>query len=138
MNEQTLIWLLGILGFWCLTLTGWVWNLRGTVKDMALAVDLFINGMGKAAAKVIHRDDDLWEIDGILDRYQQSGNDVSLQDWIRLKEVMDKLHEDKEIPAGTKLAFATVAFAMLSAIASHKIYGKDPRIKKAIEEALRK
>jgi hypothetical protein len=138
MSEETIRWIFVPVFLWLITLTKIWWDVKNDVKNLKLAVDLFIGGMGKAAALVIHRDDDRYGIDALLDRYRAHDNDLSLEDWITLKTLMDKFQNDSTVPDGTKLAVATVCFAMLAEFATHKIHGRNPAVKEAIKQALQK
>lgn len=139
MSENTILTLyvstVAVLGTWNIMLTLLWWSLRSDVKETNLALRLFSKGMGRAAAEIIHRDDDLWGIDRILDKYKLN-HDLTLEEWIKIRDVMNMLKEDTNIPHGTKMAIAVVSFEMLGELARHKIYGKDPRVMKAVKEVI--
>lgn len=121
MNEQTLITLFSATALWLLSLTSIVYWIKGDVKKIRLAVELFIDGMGKGAAKVLHSPDDHLGIDKFLDKYIQNHHDLPYQDWEKLKVVCERVVNDVTISIEDRLAASTVLASMVAQLSLHKM-----------------
>lgn len=106
-----------------LIIPGIVWLIRAVtmlqtdVKWIMLSID----GMGRRAAKILHRDDDKWEMDYILEKYYEHSHELSFEEWNKLSDRMQKIVDDSKESRDYRLAAA-----MLLMICDHKLM-KPPR-----------
>ena len=68
MSEPLQIWLYGGLAFWNVTLTGALLNLKLNQVKMNVALEMWFDGIGKKAAKLLHSPDNHHGLDPLLDK----------------------------------------------------------------------
>lgn len=116
MQQETLIWLFGVIGAWCLVLTGLWFHTKGEISRIRLAVELFVDSMGKAAVTVLHSPDDHLGFDHWCEIYEARHFEMSYHEWGEMKAACgDILNHTK----ATKLEKAQAK--MLAAVCSHKL-----------------
>lgn len=82
------------------------------IIKMEVVWDLF----GANAAKILHRDDDKYGVDKLLEKYLDHDYDLNMGEWENLHDEMEKIATNQEIPKSER----TLA-AFLSALAIHKM-----------------
>ena len=117
MNEETLIWLFGILGVWCLKNTIMGYYLAWQMKKIRLAVELFITENGKGAAIILHSPDDHLGLDALVDKYVNDHQELSRDDWIKLGTICQRIKTDKDLTNGERMAATTLMASFLSQLA---------------------
>lgn len=133
MSETLSIWLFGIAGLWMLALTG-IWNsMRQDMRTTRLAVKLFVDGMGKAAAEVLHSPDDHLGLDKYLDKYIAGHYDMSDADWSDFKTKCERLQTDKTLSDAERIAAGTVLAAFSVHLSLHKLSRIPPELRDKIE-----
>lgn len=122
MHEDTLIWLFGVLGVWCLTLTGIWFHTKMEVKRIRLAVEMFIDGIGKGASMVLHSPTNHLGMDALIDKYVKD-HDLDFEEWLAFRELCRKAIADPEVDK-EQTGFAI----MVHALCEHKLqrYGIRP------------
>lgn len=124
MNEQTLIWLFGIFGAWNLVLTGLWFNMRAESKRIRLAVELFVESMGKAAVIALHSPDDHLGFDYWCDVYETRHCEMSVKEWTDMRSACEGILIN---PKATKIERGQAR--VLVAICSHKLSVFAPYVK---------
>lgn len=75
-----------------------------------------IDSMGKNAAKVLHRDDDKFKIDDLLERYYNRSFELSYEEWLILSAKCDLIIEDTNLDRGYRSAAV-----FLKMVCDHKL-----------------
>jgi hypothetical protein len=121
MSEGVILWLFGIAiaagGAWCAWLTNRVSDLNETVVKLVTMLSL----QSEKAAEILHRDDDLFGIDALLDKYISRHHELSVEEWNRLLQVCEKIISNPDLPKGERLAALLVTQSkFLRELAIHK------------------
>lgn len=128
MNEATLIWLFGtmitVLGGWCFLNTKQIFTIKDDVKKIVLALELFIAENGKGAAIILHSPDDHLGMDKLLDKYIANHFSLSMEDWIRLKELCEQVKNDSNTSVSEKMAAKDLIASLMAQIALSKNMAK--------------
>ena len=121
MSQELLISLFSAAASWMLTLTI-LWNAtRNEMRNTRLAVKLFIDGMGKAAAEVLHSPEDHLGLDRYLDKYIDGHFDMSDNDWAEFRKICTRLQSDKSMSDAERIAAGTILAAFSVQVANHKL-----------------
>lgn len=116
MNEETLIWLFGVLGAWNLILTGLWFHVKTDMKQIRLAVELFVDSMGKAAVTVLHSPDNHLGFDEWCDTYVARHFEMKVIEWNDMKAACEQILTN---PRATKIEKGQAK--MLIAVCTHKL-----------------
>lgn len=92
-------------------------ELKTDVKWIMLSMDT----MGKNAAKILHRDDDKFKIDDLLEKYYNRNFELSYQEWLVLSAKCETIIEDTTLDRGYRSAAV-----FLRMVCDHKLR-KDPK-----------
>lgn len=94
-------------------------------------IETFVEIAGSAAFKGLHREDDKFGLDELVDKYHRENDDLPTEDWIKVFKAATKLAEDP------KLTEAKGALALAAAFAAHKVLGRDPKQKDLLKGLLK-
>lgn len=86
------------------------------VSERIIRMEVVWDVFGEKAAKILHRDDDAYGVDDLLNKYIDKHYDLSMQEWKELHDAMERVSNDQKIPKSER----TLA-AFLSALATHKM-----------------
>lgn len=86
------------------------------LSERIIRLETMIELFGVNAAKILHRDDDAYGVDGLLEKYIDRHYELSMKEWNLLYEAMERVTKNEKIPKSER----TLA-AWLSAIAVHKM-----------------
>lgn len=116
MSEGTLVMLFGAFAAWCSALSVSMLGLIIAHVKMRVAVDLFIDSLGKNIAKALHADDNHLNLDQLIDEYRHHEFMLTTEQWKGLKVGCDLVMiNERATPLEKSQA------AMLSAICEYKI-----------------
>lgn len=99
MSETTALWLFGIVGAWLVIVTSAVFKLWVGMSRIETAFVL----ISKRAADILHRDDDKYGIDGLLEKYIARSHELSYDEWIELLTKCELISKDVTIPKDERL-----------------------------------
>lgn len=96
------------------------------VSERIIRMEVVWDVFGEKAAKILHREDDAYGIDKLLEKYIDKNYDLSMPDWNELHDAMESVANNQKIPKSER----TLA-AFLSALSVHKMgaYLSDPKTK---------
>lgn len=80
-------------------------------------IETVLDVMGRNAAKVLHRDDDLFGVDSLLEKYLDRHYELTFAEWEELKKKCQAVAENSANQPGYRLAAA-----MLVAVCAHKLH----------------
>jgi hypothetical protein len=100
MDKETLMWLLGGLASWCIALSIVVLKLLLSVNRIETAFVL----ISKRAADILHRDDDKYRLDYLLEKYKARMHELSFAEWKELLSKCEAISQDKSISKDERLA----------------------------------
>lgn len=86
------------------------------VSERIVRMETVWDMFGEKAAKILHRDDDAYGVDSLLNKYLDKHYDLSMPEWNQLHEAMERVANNPDIPKSER----TLA-AFLSALAVHKM-----------------
>jgi len=133
MGEVALTWILGVYGAWMLANSGMIYWMKWDLKKIRIAVELFIRKNGEGAAFILHSPTDHFGLDELLDKYRAGHHDLSIQDWIKLSTICERIRNDKTIPQDELLAANNLMASMLAELVLHKTGGFVRAVNLAIE-----
>lgn len=116
MNETALTIIFGAIGAWNVALSTAIVKLMLWQVKSKVAIDIFIDSLGEKMAKALHDDDDHLQLDSLLDRYLDHNYDLSMQEWIELKNRCTEILNNKDINKDER-AMA----GLLAAVCEHKL-----------------
>lgn len=124
MTADSLLWMIGQSIALIILAVGAHIKLLERINDSnarIIKLEVLLELFGRNAAKILHRDDDKYGVDSLLERYVSNHNELSMQEWEELRDKMDSICKDQKAPKSER----TLA-AWLSALAVHKLgmYGK--------------
>jgi hypothetical protein len=86
------------------------------VGRLESTLEAWLDKMGLAAAKMLHRDDDKFQVDFYLDIYRNRHHEMSMDQWIQFRVLMD---ETANNPKASKQEQVMAQF--LAELAAHKL-----------------
>lgn len=108
---QTIAFLVGAIWAW-----NAVTNRLSIVETKQTIRDKFFDGLEMRAMELLHRDDDKFQLDKLVEKYRLNHYDLPIQDWILLKFRCEAIFEDKTLPTEERL-LASLAIGL----AEHKL-----------------
>lgn len=100
MSETLLLWLFGIIG-------GWLMLLSGAVLKLLLGqskIETVMVSISKRAADILHRDDDKYRMDYLLEKYKARMHELSYNEWRELLAKCEAIATDTTIAKDERLA----------------------------------
>jgi hypothetical protein len=97
------------------------------ISSRVRGLEIYIMTSIKGAAEILHNDEDPYRIDqeleDIVKAYKDNHYDLTMTQWIRLRELCKQVMDNKDAPKGDRLAANTIyAFAVLAdKFAEHKL-----------------
>jgi hypothetical protein len=116
MSETLLMWMFGITGAWLVALSGTVLHLLIAQVKTNFAINLFIDSLGDKLAKALHADDDHLGLDSLLDKYLDQHYDLTLDEWLELRDKCNKTLEDTSVSQNER-----GMAGILAAVCDHKL-----------------
>lgn len=110
------MWLFGIMGAWLVALSVAVLHLLIAQVKTNFAINLFIDSLGEKLAKALHRDDDKFGLDALLDKYLDQHYDLTMEEWIELRDLCNKTLANHSISKNER-----GMAGMLAAVCDHKL-----------------
>jgi hypothetical protein len=107
MNENTLIWLFGIVGAWLVLLTGTLLGMIIAQVKTNFAMNLFIGTLEDKIGKALHNDDNHLGLDQLIDQLT-TGNKTET-DYFNLKNQCNWIVENKSASREDRLGAAQMA-----------------------------
>lgn len=86
------------------------------IKERIVRMEVVWDVFGEKAAKILHRDDDAYGVDALLEKYLDKHYDLSMSEWEELHDAMEKVANNNKIPKSER----TLA-AWLCALSIHKM-----------------
>lgn len=130
MNES---WQIALFG-WCFggigtVVLGALWGffflwtkigeLKNDVVRLSTQFEDWLNRAGELAAKALHSPDNHLKIDDYLDKYLDQHYDMSVQEWVEFRSVLQPIAESEESEKISKLEKVQAEFLM--ALCDHKL-----------------
>lgn len=130
MSETLQIWLFVLTGggLVALACTGAGFVLSMTVR--MTRIEAVFELVGQRAAKALHRDDDKYHMDALLDKYLDRHYELTMKEWKLLWERCTTVEQDESASA-TEHIFA----AWLGSVCEHKLF-LDPRSRHAHQHGI--
>lgn len=123
MSEPVLLWILGVFVTLAIADVVAYVSLKDKISEFNILlvqrvskVEAFVDLIGEKSAKILHQDDDTFQMDTLLDKYLDRHYELSSAEWTQLMKRCDELEADKTLSMGARLAAA-----QLNAVCHHKL-----------------
>lgn len=113
-----------------------IWDFKGDMKKMSLALELYFKKMEAAALEVLHSPNDHLGLDYYIDKYRKGHNDMSDQEWHEFHEILTDLKDSKTITLEEKLAAAQLLNTFAVLVALHKLQRVPPELKEKLTKKI--
>lgn len=70
---------------------------RARISRDVARIDGFLDGLGVEFAKALHRDDDKYGLDKLLDEYVRRHHELSVDEWLQLHDTTKKIIERSDL-----------------------------------------
>lgn len=91
-------------------------ELINAIDRRMVKMESLLDVFGTSAAKILHRDDDRYGADKLLEKYLANHNNLSMEEWFQLHAKMEEIVKNEMAPKSER----TLA-GWLSALAIHKM-----------------
>jgi hypothetical protein len=127
MDETQLMWIFGGFALAVATVGGFALRTSDSVARVERKIgerlvrletqfEIWLDKTGMIVAKTLHRDDDRLKLDKFLDIYRAHHHDMSMEDWMEFKRVLEKAMDN---PLAT--AYEKGASEWLVELCNHKL-----------------
>lgn len=66
-------------------------NVKDDLKSRIVKMETVWDVFGEKAAKILHRDDDKYGVDKLLEQYLDKHYDLSMEEWQKLHDTMERI-----------------------------------------------
>jgi hypothetical protein len=103
MSEAFQLWLFGIVIGALFVLAGAIYLLAQRQTKIETIFNFWIETIGAKAANILHSPGDHLGLDKYLDKYLHDHPQMTLEDWVELKLMCEKVEKDECIDSGKRL-----------------------------------
>lgn len=93
----------------------WQLNLSRENSERISKIEGFIDGLGQDYARRLHRDDDKFGVDKLLERYIERHHELTAPEWVELHEACERILKRKDVTD-----FEITGYTFLKNLCEHK------------------